>query len=107
MKWDDITLVILAAFGCITLLLTQISEVLSRLPQIIRAWRQVRQELRSGIGSGPLNRSASATDPATLPAYPAAGEATRPENPKQGRVRAPVDSSAAGASRRSSMDIRM
>ncbi|MET9547613.1 MULTISPECIES: hypothetical protein [unclassified Streptomyces] len=45
MKWDEVTLVILAAFGCVTLLLTQISEVLSRLPQIIRAWRQVRREL--------------------------------------------------------------
>ncbi|KUL43051.1 hypothetical protein [Streptomyces regalis] len=52
MKWDDVTLVILAASGCLTLLLTQVSEVLSRLPQIIRAWRQVRSEL-SGGGTGP------------------------------------------------------
>ncbi|MGW3117761.1 hypothetical protein ACWDBW_11540 [Streptomyces sp. NPDC001107] len=51
-KWDDVTLVILAAFGCVTLLLTQITEVLSRLPQIIRAWRQVRQELNGGTASG-------------------------------------------------------
>ncbi|MEV4436855.1 hypothetical protein [Streptomyces sp. NPDC049585] len=51
MKWDEVTLVILAAFGCVTLLLAQISEVLSRLPQIIRAWRQVRQELNGGTDS--------------------------------------------------------
>lgn len=48
MSWDNLSLVILAAFGCLTLLLTQVSEVLSKLPQIIRAWRQVRNELRNG-----------------------------------------------------------
>ncbi|AYN41690.1 hypothetical protein D9753_25610 [Streptomyces dangxiongensis] len=68
MKWDDVSLVILAAFGCVTLLLTQISEVLSRLPQIIRAWRQVRQELSGGTGSGGLDHSTSATSPGTLAA---------------------------------------
>ncbi|WP_018545480.1 hypothetical protein [Streptomyces sp. LaPpAH-108] len=45
MGWDDITLAILAAFGCVTVLLTQIDDVLGRLPRIIRAWRRVRQEL--------------------------------------------------------------
>ncbi len=45
MKWDDITLAILAASGCVTLLLAQVSDVLSRLPRIIRAWRRVRREL--------------------------------------------------------------
>lgn len=48
MSWDNLSLVILAAFGCLTLLLTQVSEVLSKLPQIIRAWRQVRDELHNG-----------------------------------------------------------
>jgi hypothetical protein len=47
-SWDNLSLVILAAFGCLTLLLTQMGEVLSKLPQIIRAWRQVRNELRNG-----------------------------------------------------------
>ncbi|GAA1041586.1 hypothetical protein [Streptomyces murinus] len=51
MTWDDLTLGVLAAFGCLTLLLTQISEVLSKLPQVIRAWRRVRQELRGGTGA--------------------------------------------------------
>lgn len=48
MSWDNLSLIILAAFGCLTLLLTQVGEVLSKLPQIIRAWRQVRNELRNG-----------------------------------------------------------
>ncbi|QCW77419.1 hypothetical protein EQG64_07760 [Streptomyces sp. S6] len=46
MTWDNLSLIILAAFGCLTLLLTQVSEVLSKMPQIIRAWRQVQTELR-------------------------------------------------------------
>ncbi|MBT2400041.1 hypothetical protein [Streptomyces sp. ISL-100] len=70
MKWDDLTLLILAAFGCVTLLLTQISEVLSRLPQIIRAWRQVRQELSGGADSGSRDHPASATNPGILAADP-------------------------------------
>lgn len=48
MSWDNLSLVILAAFGCLTLLLTQVGEVLSKLPQIIRAWQHVRNELRNG-----------------------------------------------------------
>ncbi|MEU3618561.1 hypothetical protein ABZ725_40485 [Streptomyces sp. NPDC006872] len=59
MKWDDVTLAILAACGCLTLLLAQISEVLSRLPQIIRAWRQVRNELNGGTEPGARNHSGS------------------------------------------------
>ncbi|MFJ5924025.1 hypothetical protein ACIQF6_15650 [Kitasatospora sp. NPDC092948] len=45
MDWDKVSLIILASFGCLTLLLTQIGEVLSKLPPIIRAWRRVRSEL--------------------------------------------------------------
>lgn len=48
MSWDNLSLIILAAFGCLTLLLTQVGEVLSKLPQIIRAWRRVRNELCNG-----------------------------------------------------------
>lgn len=48
MDWDNLSLIILAAFGCLTLLLTQISEFLSKLPEIIRAWQRVREELRGG-----------------------------------------------------------
>jgi hypothetical protein len=64
MEWDDITLAILAVFGCLTLLLAQVSEVLARLPHIIRAWREVRRELTghsgapgdSGFTDGPPSR---------------------------------------------------
>lgn len=53
MSWDNVTLVILAAFGCVTLLLTQIAEVLSKLPEIIRAWHEVRRTLQAGPGNLP------------------------------------------------------
>lgn len=46
MSWDNVTLVILAAFGCVMLLLTQIAEVLSKLPEIIRAWHEVQRALQ-------------------------------------------------------------
>jgi hypothetical protein len=45
-SWDQVTLLVLASFGCLTLLLTQIDEVLSKVPPIIRAWRRVQDELR-------------------------------------------------------------
>lgn len=63
MKWDDISLAILAAFGCVTLLLAQVSDVLSRLPRIIRAWRRVRQELNGDGGIRRRDGSSSADDP--------------------------------------------
>jgi hypothetical protein len=38
-----------ALFGAVSLLLAQVvNDVLSRLPQIIRAWRQVRHEWSGG-----------------------------------------------------------
>ncbi|MET8540578.1 hypothetical protein ABZW03_07970 [Kitasatospora sp. NPDC004799] len=49
MNWDDITVGILAAFGCVILVLAQIREVLAKLPELIRAWRRVRQELAAPI----------------------------------------------------------
>ncbi|SDO27137.1 hypothetical protein SAMN04487981_109321 [Streptomyces sp. cf386] len=54
MRWGEITLAVLAAFGCVTLLLAQIDDVLGRLPRIIRAWRRVRRELDGGT-EGPAN----------------------------------------------------
>ncbi|MGW3283247.1 hypothetical protein ACWDR3_01215 [Streptomyces sp. NPDC001002] len=51
MKWDDITLAILAASGSVTLLLAQIDDVLAQLPRLIRAWRRVRREMTDGRGS--------------------------------------------------------
>ncbi|MEU6356635.1 hypothetical protein ABZ896_46250 [Streptomyces sp. NPDC047072] len=52
MRWDDITLTILAVFGCVTLLLAQLGDVLGRLPPVIRAWRQVRRELNGEAPPG-------------------------------------------------------
>ncbi|MEV7077224.1 hypothetical protein AB0N88_01520 [Streptomyces sp. NPDC093516] len=52
MSWDDVTLAVLAVSGCLTLLLAQISDLLARLPQVIRAWREVRRELRGESGGG-------------------------------------------------------
>ncbi|WP_105976001.1 hypothetical protein [Streptomyces geranii] len=51
MKWDDVSLAILAGFGCLSLLLAQVNDVLSRLPQIVRSWRRFRRELNGGAGS--------------------------------------------------------
>ncbi|WP_033027597.1 hypothetical protein [Streptomyces rimosus] len=76
MKWDEVTLVILAAFGCVTPLLAQISEVLSRLPQIIRAWRQVRHELSAGTDPGSPDHSTRGTDPSALAVDPSVGDRT-------------------------------
>ncbi|MER8222705.1 hypothetical protein ABTZ58_19385 [Streptomyces sp. NPDC094143] len=52
MSWDDVALAILAVSGCLTLLLAQISDVLAKLPQVIRAWREVRRELGGDSGEG-------------------------------------------------------
>lgn len=51
------TLAILAVSGCLSLVLTQVGEVLSKLPEIIRAWRQVRRELSGGTVPDGLERS--------------------------------------------------
>ncbi|RKT18282.1 hypothetical protein BX285_2702 [Streptomyces sp. 1114.5] len=53
MNWDGITIGILAAFGCVMLVLAQIREVLAKLPELIRAWRRVRQELAVPQTPGP------------------------------------------------------
>ena len=67
MSWDNVTLVILAAFGCVMLLLTQIAEVLSKLPEIIRAWREVRRALQAGQDDLPeVQGSREANDPAPV-----------------------------------------
>ncbi|MET9930814.1 MULTISPECIES: hypothetical protein [unclassified Streptomyces] len=64
MSWDDIALLILAAFGCTALLLTQLGELLARLPALIRSWHEVRRAVRerpesprSGEGTGERSSS--------------------------------------------------
>lgn len=48
MDWDKLMLAIMAVFGCATLILMQAIDVLSRLPEIIRVFRMIREELRGG-----------------------------------------------------------
>lgn len=81
MSWDNLSLIILAAFGCLTLLLTQVGEVLSKLPQIIRAWRQVRNELRNGADHNCQETSPEYDDRGVRPASEARSPGTpcRPE----------------------------
>ncbi|MGY1435242.1 hypothetical protein [Streptomyces reniochalinae] len=43
MNWDAILLFILAASGVVVLILSQLHEVLDRLPALIRAWHEVRR----------------------------------------------------------------
>ncbi|KAB1988911.1 hypothetical protein F8144_10210 [Streptomyces triticiradicis] len=76
MSWDNVTLVILAAFGCVMLLLTQIAEVLSKVPEIIRAWHEVRRALQAGPDDLPEVRGAREADDSA----PAAGEGNAPES---------------------------
>ncbi|TXS45485.1 hypothetical protein EAO75_21810 [Streptomyces sp. uw30] len=103
MSWDNVTLVILAAFGCVMLLLTQIAEVLSKLPEIIRAWREVRRALQAGPDDPPgVQGSPEASDPVpgsgrgnvpravTVPDRPSRGRRPRPRC--QAECRGPADS---------------
>ncbi|MFD4724317.1 hypothetical protein ACFWNW_04470 [Streptomyces seoulensis] len=84
MKWDEVTLVILAVSGCVTLLLAQISEVLSRLPHIIRAWRQIRYELSAG--TDPDSRDGSTRTTASRPLAADVGdEGSASREPEGGR----------------------
>ncbi|PIM66816.1 hypothetical protein CTU88_41355 [Streptomyces sp. JV178] len=87
MSWDNVTLVILAAFGCVMLLLTQIAEVLSKLPQIIRAWREVRRALQAGPDDLPEEQgSPEADNPARVSGGGNAPRAvTVPDRPSRGR----------------------
>ncbi|MFI9262082.1 hypothetical protein ACIGT4_30940 [Streptomyces sioyaensis] len=46
MNWDAIMLFVLATFGTVVLVLSQLHEVLGKLPAIIRAWHEVRRSWR-------------------------------------------------------------
>ncbi|GGT54271.1 hypothetical protein GCM10010256_08990 [Streptomyces coeruleorubidus] len=87
MSWDNVTLVILAASGCVMLLLTQIAEVLSKLPEIIRAWREVRRALQAGPDDLPeVQGSPEADDPARVSeGENAPRTVAAPDRPSRGR----------------------
>ncbi|MFF2548099.1 hypothetical protein ACFVUY_36830 [Kitasatospora sp. NPDC058063] len=46
MNWDTVLLFVLAAFGTVGLVITQLHEMLEKLPNLIRAWHEVRRSWR-------------------------------------------------------------
>lgn len=46
MNWDSITLSILAGFGALLLILSQLREVLVKISDLISAWHEVRHSIR-------------------------------------------------------------
>ena len=56
MDWDAITLLVLAVFGLAGLVLTLSAEILSKVPDVIAAWRRARAAWRGGTDDGPENR---------------------------------------------------
>jgi len=47
MMWEEATVLIPAVFGCLTFVLTQIRELLSKVVAIIDEWHDVRRALRT------------------------------------------------------------
>lgn len=45
MNWNTLTLFMLAGFGFLTLVLTQLKEVLTKLPELIRMFQTVRRAI--------------------------------------------------------------
>ena len=52
MDWDAITLLVLAVFGLAGLVLTLSAEILSKVPDVIAAWRRARAAWRGGSDDG-------------------------------------------------------
>ncbi len=47
MSWDSLALLILALSGVLSLLLSQVRDVLAKTAEVIHAWREVQQSLRA------------------------------------------------------------
>lgn len=45
MNWNNLTLFMLAGFGVLTLVITQLREVLAKLPDLIRTFRAVQRAI--------------------------------------------------------------
>lgn len=45
MNWDSLALLILALSGAVSLLLSQVRDVLAKTAEVIRAWHEVRRSL--------------------------------------------------------------
>ncbi|MGX1884438.1 hypothetical protein [Streptomyces sp. NPDC055287] len=50
MDWDSIMLLVLAAFGVVSLVLMLLIGILRQLPDLLRAWREVRTAACDGRG---------------------------------------------------------
>lgn len=46
MSWDDLALVVLGLTGVLTLLLSQVRDVLAKTAEVIQAWHDMRRILR-------------------------------------------------------------
>lgn len=58
MNWDSLALLILALSGALSLLLSQVRDVLTKIAEVIHAWRAVRQSLEAeGRGQSQQNPS--------------------------------------------------
>ncbi|WP_260634939.1 hypothetical protein [Streptomyces angustmyceticus] len=50
MNWDNIALLVLALSGTLSLLLSQVRDVLSKTAEVITAWQEVRRCLQRRAG---------------------------------------------------------
>lgn len=48
MSWDSLTLFTLAGFGFLTLVITQLKELIAKLPDLIREFHAVQRALKDG-----------------------------------------------------------
>lgn len=47
MSWNDVLLLIFATSGAVTLLLSQIRDILLKFSEVVTAWREIRRSLPS------------------------------------------------------------
>ncbi|SEE88008.1 hypothetical protein SAMN05428954_4307 [Streptomyces sp. 2112.3] len=50
MNWDSIALLVLALSGTLSLLLSQVRDVLAKTAEVITAWQEVRRCLEARAG---------------------------------------------------------
>ena len=47
MNWTTVSLTIVGAAGAVTVLLGQLRDLLGRATEVVRAWRELRKEMKS------------------------------------------------------------
>ncbi|MDA2808013.1 hypothetical protein [Nocardiopsis suaedae] len=45
-NWGDMMVMLISAFGCLTLFISQVNEILERLPRLFAAWRKAVGSVR-------------------------------------------------------------